>query len=235
MNTGVYILYHTYNSEKIYVGSTQKLGFKQRFNNHLRELSQNKHNNNHLQAVSNKYGIENFRFKILQKVVPEYCLEVEQFWIDYLDTVNSGYNQSKKAGVVSMPYEERRIATRQQQKTVYQIDKNNKVINIYQGVNLAGIASGINKTDISFCCNKKAKMAGGYFWCFEEDYSQDTVYISNYNNNGVNQYDKNNILIKKWDSVQEAANFYSKGHNGNITNCARGKLKSCYGYIWKYN
>lgn len=84
MNTGVYILYHTYNPNILYVGSTRSLGFKQRFNNHINELSKNKHNNTHLQNVANKYGIDGFKIKILQRVLPIYCIETEQYWIDKL-------------------------------------------------------------------------------------------------------------------------------------------------------
>lgn len=234
MNTGVYILYHIYNSDIKYVGSTKKLGFKQRFNNHIKELKKNIHNNTHLQSVANKYGVDGFRMDIILKCNPSYCIEAEQFWIDTLDTYNNGYNQSKMAGCVSMPYEERRISTKNQQKIIYQIDKNSKIINKFNGILLAGREVGVNARDISSCCNNRVNMAGGYLWCFEKDYNKNIKYKSNYNNIGVIQFDKNNNFIKEWNSIQEAAIKYSNGHNGNISNCCSGKLKSAYGYIWKY-
>jgi len=50
----------------------------------------------------------------------------------------------------------------------------------------------------------------------------------------VNQYDLNNNLIKQWDSIIEACNYYGWHKNGHISECCRGKMKTSHGYIWKY-
>lgn len=49
----------------------------------------------------------------------------------------------------------------------------------------------------------------------------------------VAQYDKNNNLIKIWDSilqVQKELNI----NNGNISTCCKQKRKTAGGYIWRY-
>lgn len=49
----------------------------------------------------------------------------------------------------------------------------------------------------------------------------------------VYQYSLDNIFIKEWLSVSEAAKFV-KGHGSNIANCANGRKKSAYGFLWRY-
>jgi hypothetical protein len=49
----------------------------------------------------------------------------------------------------------------------------------------------------------------------------------------VFQYDKNNNLIKKWNSNQEAADALGIRRHGIVT-CCLGGTKTYKGYIWKY-
>lgn len=49
----------------------------------------------------------------------------------------------------------------------------------------------------------------------------------------VNQYDKDNNLIKKWacmSDIKKELNF----NCGHICTCCKGKRKTAYGYIWRY-
>lgn len=47
------------------------------------------------------------------------------------------------------------------------------------------------------------------------------------------QYDKNGILVKKWNSIADVE--YTLGfHRSCISNNLIGNTKSSYGYIWKY-
>ena len=57
------------------------------------------------------------------------------------------------------------------------------------------------------------------------------------------QYDKNDVLIKKWSSIREAANFFNKKSHTPISLCAiknssktklNGKPFTSYGYVWRY-
>lgn len=86
--TGVYIIKNKINN-KIYVGSassTRKYyeGFKRRFYKHKYELKNNKHRNSYLQNSWNKYGEDNFEFLIIAFCPPEYCIKLEQYFIDSL-------------------------------------------------------------------------------------------------------------------------------------------------------
>jgi hypothetical protein len=47
------------------------------------------------------------------------------------------------------------------------------------------------------------------------------------------QYDKQGNFIKEWPSTKDAG-VTLKLHKSGITNCCKGKLKSCGGFIWEY-
>ena len=51
----------------------------------------------------------------------------------------------------------------------------------------------------------------------------------------VNQYTKNGEYIRTWESIAEAIRKLGlrKG-TSKITECCKGKIKTTYGYIWKY-
>jgi group I intron endonuclease len=92
MNTGIYTITNLQNN-KIYVGSTLSK-FNKRFNQHKHLLRNNKHPNIYLQNSWNKYGESCFRFEILDFELPENCLEIENYWMNLLNTKNLkfGYN-----------------------------------------------------------------------------------------------------------------------------------------------
>lgn len=49
----------------------------------------------------------------------------------------------------------------------------------------------------------------------------------------VKQYDLYGNLIKIWDSMSEAADYYGTDR-GLISSCCSGKIKTCVGFIWRY-
>lgn len=51
-------------------------------------------------------------------------------------------------------------------KTVINLD----TLHMYESVKLASALTGANKTSIASCCRGQAKTAGGYHWCYLEDY-----------------------------------------------------------------
>lgn len=52
-------------------------------------------------------------------------------------------------------------------------------------------------------------------------------------NTKVNQYSFDGVFLRQWDSIKEAAEYYSIKYQG-ISRCCRGLRKHCYGYGWKY-
>lgn len=94
---GVYEIRNKVNN-KVYIGSS--VNIKQRWNEHKRTLNKNIHHNRYLQRSWNKYGEENFEFKLIEIVSEENgLLEREQYWMDNFNCYERkfGYNNSKIA------------------------------------------------------------------------------------------------------------------------------------------
>ena len=53
-------------------------------------------------------------------------------------------------------------------KKVIKKDMNDNFIEVYESAKVAQEITGVNKTNISACCNKKRKHAGGFRWSFCE-------------------------------------------------------------------
>jgi len=54
----------------------------------------------------------------------------------------------------------------------------------------------------------------------------------NKNSRPVFQYEKDGKLVKTWLCVSEAARFYGCSPC-TITNCTKGRIKTCKGYVWR--
>lgn len=77
---------------KVYIGSTKDL--YSRLGDHFKGLFGNYHNNRHLQFAWNKYGAENFTYKIVQFTSIENLAKAEQAWMDWTKCCDDkhGYN-----------------------------------------------------------------------------------------------------------------------------------------------
>ena len=89
--TGIYKLINKI-TEDFYIGSASRIGksnslsgFYVRFDKHKRQLNNNSHYNRFLQNSWNKYGGKNFEFEILATCPSEYCIKLEQYFIDILN------------------------------------------------------------------------------------------------------------------------------------------------------
>lgn len=97
-NRGIYKIINKING-KFYIGST--INVKTRWTAHKSKLNRNKHGNDYLQNSWNKYGEENFIFKLIREVENKNNLiKIEQFYLDMLKPTDRkiGYNVCKIAG-----------------------------------------------------------------------------------------------------------------------------------------
>jgi len=93
MKSGIYTIINQVNG-KFYIGSACNI--KRRWAEHKRRLNRGVHKNKHLRNAWNKYGEENFKFKVLEPVEnKEDLLDREQWWMDLL---KPEYNISLTAG-----------------------------------------------------------------------------------------------------------------------------------------
>lgn len=98
MITGVYCWKNILDN-KVYVGSAS-YSLSKRKSGHLYRLKLGNHHSIYFQQAWNKYGKESFIFEILEKCLPDKCIEREQYYIDKLKAANPkfGYNISTNAG-----------------------------------------------------------------------------------------------------------------------------------------
>lgn len=92
LKSGIYLILNIINN-KVYIGSTKC--FRERYAQHKSKLKGNKHACTHLQNSYNKYGKDNFEFKIIE--VSEELLNREEFYIKKYNSCNNeyGYNLTK--------------------------------------------------------------------------------------------------------------------------------------------
>lgn len=86
--------------------------------------------------------------------------------------------------------------------------------------------------------NKQNNCVNNLEWCTHEynnNYGTKPMKIAKGNSKKVNQYDLDGNFIKQWESLMEAERYLKikKSHVG-ISACCKGKIKTSYGYRWKY-
>ena len=88
---GIYCIENMVNEHK-YIG--QSINLKDRLYGHKTKLKHNKHPNRHLQFAVNKYGMENFKFYIIEECDIPQLDERERYYISLYKTNNPefGYN-----------------------------------------------------------------------------------------------------------------------------------------------
>ena len=90
---GIYSITNIINN-KIYIGSTAK-SFDSRWKKHITNLKNGGHASHHLQSSWNKYGEDNFVFKIEEVVGSlENLLNLERDYITKYDSYNNGFNEN---------------------------------------------------------------------------------------------------------------------------------------------
>lgn len=88
---GIYCVLNKING-KIYIGSSSDI--RRRHNVHKTKLNCNVHCNKHLQNSVNKYGINNFKFLVIESCEKDDLIKREQYWLDYTKCYDNkiGYN-----------------------------------------------------------------------------------------------------------------------------------------------
>ena len=123
---------------------------------------------------------------------------------------------------------------------VFQYDLFGKFLNSYRSTGEAERMTGVNKGSIKQCCNKRYSRAGDYIWRYENDgykygenLKEDDIIKPNKGCKPVYQYSLKNEFINEYSSCSEAAK--QTGYKRKcISDCANGRQKTAYGFIWKF-
>lgn len=89
---GIYIITCISNG-KHYIGSSCR-SIRDRIILHISRLRNGKHHSILLQRAFNKYGEEDFTFKVLELCTPDKCIEREQYWLDLVQSYNPKYGMN---------------------------------------------------------------------------------------------------------------------------------------------
>ena len=199
---------------KQYVGKTTNT-IEERFKEHCRDSRKERCNKRPLYDAMNKYGIENFIVEELCECDNEELSSYETQYIEKYNTYSKGYNATKGGdGAILFDY--------------------NLILKLYQeGLSMVEVASKVG------CCT---------------DTVSKIIHINNVPIHKVirgfckeplkvKQFSLDNEFIRQWDSISDAArwlvdNGYAKTYNGGVRQklrlCAKGKLKTAYKFIWRW-
>ena len=207
---GIYKIENLING-KIYIG--QSVNIQYRFANHKSESFNEKSNayDTALHRAIRKYGVENFAFDVVEECQQDALQEREIYWIKYYNSFGNGYNMTSGGeGVPAIDVERVRQLW----------DK---------GMSIDDISAEIN-------CNKHTaiRVLESYpSYNNEESYRRGRINSIKKQCKPICQYDKDGNLIKKYNSVTEAANETHIRRN-NISAALIGRQLSAGGYQWTY-
>lgn len=92
IKSGIYKIFNIQTNE-LYIGSA--INLRNRWSKHKWRLKNKKHHSIILQRSFDKYGIDFFKFEVIEYVETDSLIDREQFWID---TYSPAYNVLQKAG-----------------------------------------------------------------------------------------------------------------------------------------
>lgn len=121
-------------------------------------------------------------------------------------------------------------------KTVAQYNLQGEFVKTFDSLTEAAKSARTTIQNISQCVNGRFKQAGGYIW---RDFACDFLPSNDFpvrkkRCRAVDQYDSQGNYIKTYGSLKEAATALGVTPEA-ICNAAKGKIKMCAGFAWKYS
>jgi group I intron endonuclease len=123
--SGVYAIINMVNN-KVYIGSSKDI--YGRWVQHRYKLDNNIHHSKYLQNAWNKYGKDNFEFKIIEVIDEKLLFECEQKWYDYYNSIGAK-NTYNMSDIARCPSYRATIDSLNEGKQCITMDQFNKIIN----------------------------------------------------------------------------------------------------------
>lgn len=171
-----------------------------------------------------KYGEDNFIPSILEECENTLLDEREKYWIDYFDSYNNGYNRTfgGKTSTINHPHD------------VSEFSLTGEFIKHYNTVRDAAEERSVAASNIRHCCNQDFNSSGGSIWQWGDDIILHREIPSRTGRErAVQQFDKNDVLIKTYPSIATAAQETGINYACIYRTCS-GKQKTAGKYKWKY-
>ena len=175
MITGIYKFTNTINN-KVYIG--QSVDVQHRKREHLRHKE-----DSYFHKALQKHGNNNFIFEVLEECDKTLLNEREKHWISYYQSNerDKGYNLTSGGEGA-------------QKKSIQQFDLQNNFIKEFASGLEASLTTGIPAANISRCCHKRSRSAGGYKWKFKDDLELDYIVKPKINKGG--RKSKENVVVE---------------------------------------
>lgn len=242
-----YVYKHTSPSNKVYFGITKQ-------NPSIRwNYGGGYKNNEYFYRAIQKYGWNNFKHEILfDSLSKEDACKIEKELITQYKSNQRdfGYNIAS-GGEINIPSEEtrRKMSISQKgkcigkfvgdkspkAKAVDMFDMNGDFIKTFGSTTTAEREINVSYSSIVKCCNKQRLSAGKYQWRWHSDNIKQLNDLDRVENRykKVIQLDKENNIIKIWNSIKEASISLNIAF-GSISRVCNGLHKTCGGYGWRY-
>lgn len=123
-------------------------------------------------------------------------------------------------------------------KSVCQYDMDGNFIRTFASIREAVRETGVDRQQLSACCNKTALSAGGFFWCFVDREIQLKIAVPQKNitnNNSPSkylQYSLDNVLLGEYENSKQ---LKEAGYDvKNVRRCCNHVRKTYSGFKWEY-
>jgi group I intron endonuclease len=91
--TGIYKITNTEN-QKMYIGQSRNIDQRWKTHKRMALKLKSKDNNSHLYNAMRKYGLEKFKFEVVEECSIKLLNDREKYWILEYNSVEEGYNQN---------------------------------------------------------------------------------------------------------------------------------------------
>lgn len=171
----------------------------------------------------------NFTLSIIYTCpIDELDLMEKIFIKEYDSLIPNGYNCTE-GGHNGAPQKLKKLKLHSNPR-VYQYSNSGECVGRFYTIREASMITDIPYDSIRKCLLGKCKQSKGYFWAKEYLNPFPIPTIKN-TPIQVAQYSKSGELLNIYPSIQQAMKQTGINH---IHTCAKGKLKSAGGYVWKY-
>ena len=217
---GIYKIENNIN-HKVYIGLSNN--FERRWKEHKRRYLDifSQGYNCKLYKAFRKYGLENFTFSIIEECPLEKLGEKEQYWIEYYDSFNLGYNMTLGGEGWG----------KKELKKVYQYDKQGLFLKEFNSCLEASKEVKVEIDCIRKCCLGSRFSAAGFQWSYNKVENLNIIITEGI---PIVQFSLLGERIKTFSSIQSAAKELNLYPNQISKSC---RLKNNYragDFLWRY-
>lgn len=208
-------------SGKVYIG--QSINIENRKNNYI-NFKTNKNNigpkiYNSLQ----KYGWEQHTFEIVEECSLEQLNGREIYWGEYYFSLEKGLNCRLGDGRGQCCEETRQKISLAKTGMEYKMTKEGRK-------NKSKLLTGLKRSDET---KRKISEAKKGHECYQNPERSKKLSLNSTLKKEIIQYSLDGEEIQRFPSAKEAGRHLDKS-GGTIADCAAGRQKTAYGFIWKY-